>query len=101
MKKAAVVAQIAKRTGLCQREVKLTLEVFFQTIQEEIARGEEVHFRGFGHFLAKKRKQRIARNITQNTAIVLPEHYTPSFIPAQSFIDKVRDSLGTPPQNSI
>ena len=93
MKKSEVVTQIAKQTGLHQPEIKLVLEVFFQTVQEEVARGEKVHFRNFGCFWAKERKQKIGRNISQNTAMVIPAHYVPSFSPAQSFLDKVKDEL--------
>ena len=38
----------------------------------------------------KKRAKKTARNISKNTAIIIPEHFVPSFKPAKTFVDKVR-----------
>jgi DNA-binding protein HU-beta len=54
--------------------------------------GKNVYFRGFGSFVIKKRAKKIARNISKNTAMVIDEHYIPSFKPAKTFVDKVKRS---------
>ena len=54
--------------------------------------GKNVYFRGFGSFVIKKRAKKIARNISKNTAMVIDEHYIPSFKPAKTFVDKVKKS---------
>lgn len=54
--------------------------------------GENVYVRGFGSFVVKKRAQKTARNISKNTAIIIPEHFVPSFKPAKVFVDKVKNS---------
>ena len=41
--------------------------------------GENVYVRGFGSFVVKKRAKKTARNISKNTAIIIPEHFVPSF----------------------
>ena len=41
----------------------------------------------------KKRAKKIARNISKNTAIVIEEHYVPSFKPSKIFIDKIKKSV--------
>ena len=41
-------------------------------------------------FHNKKRAKKTARNISKNTAIIIPEHFVPSFKPAKTFVDKVR-----------
>ena len=46
--------------------------------------------RGFGS-LSTRRKE-IARNISHNTAIVIDEHYIPSFKPAKIFVNKIKSS---------
>ena len=35
---------------------------------------------------------RIARNISKNTAIVIDEHYVPSFKPSKVFVNKIKGS---------
>ena len=54
--------------------------------------GENVYVRGFGSFVVKKRAQKTARNISKNTAIIIPEHFVPSFKPAKVFVDKVKNN---------
>ena len=46
----------------------------------------------FGSFINKKRKKKIARNISKNTAIIIDEHYIPSFKPSKVFIEKIKSS---------
>lgn len=41
--------------------------------------------------MVKKRATKTARNISKNTAIIIPEHYVPSFKPAKVFIEKVKN----------
>lgn len=54
--------------------------------------GKNIYFRGFGSFILKKRAQKVARNISRNTAIVIDEHYIPKFKPAKSFVERVKKS---------
>ena len=46
--------------------------------------------RGFRSLLVKKRAQKVARNISKNTTITIPEHNIPAFKPAKSFAAKVK-----------
>ena len=57
-----------------------------------MAEGENIYVRGFGSFVNKKRAKKIARNISQNTAIVIDEHYVPSFKPSKVFVEQVKGS---------
>jgi len=54
--------------------------------------GENVYVRGFGSFVVKKRAEKTARNISKNTAIIIPEHYVTSFKHAKIFVEKVKNS---------
>jgi DNA-binding protein HU-beta len=54
--------------------------------------GNNIYIRGFGSFINKKRKRKIARNISRNTALVIEEHYIPSFKPAKIFVNKIKAS---------
>jgi DNA-binding protein HU-beta len=57
-----------------------------------MANGNNIYIRGFGSFINKKRKKKIARNISRNTALVIDEHYVPSFKPAKIFVSKIKGS---------
>jgi DNA-binding protein HU-beta len=90
--KAEVITQIAEQTGIDKADVQITVEAFFSVVKNSMADGENIYVRGFGSFVNKKRAKKIARDILKNTAIVIDEHYVPSFKPSKVFIDKVKKS---------
>ncbi len=93
MTKAEIIAQIAAKTGIEKVDVQETVESFFKVIKGSLQEGENVYVRGFGSFIVKKRAKKTARNISKNTAIIIPEHYVPSFKPAKTFVEKVKNSV--------
>jgi len=93
MIKSEVISEIAKKTGISKSDVQLTVEVLFKTIKTAMAARENIHFRGFGSFVNKKRARKVARNISQNTALMIEEHYVPSFNPSKKFLDKIKTSV--------
>lgn len=90
--KADVIAQIADKTGIDKADVSVTVEAFFNVVKNSMADGENIYIRGFGSFVNKKRAKKIARNISKNTAIVIDEHYVPSFKPSKVFTNKIKNS---------
>ena len=92
MTKAEIITQIADKTGIDKADVAASVEAFFSVVKQSMANGDNVYIRGFGSFVNKKRKQKIARNISKNTAIVIPEHFVPSFKPSKVFVDKIKKS---------
>jgi DNA-binding protein HU-beta len=90
--KAEVIAQIAEKTGIDKSDVTTTVEAFFNVIKNSMAEGENIYVRGFGSFINKKRARKVARNISKNTAIIIDEHYIPSFKPAKIFVEKIKTS---------
>ena len=90
MTKADIVSEIAKSTGIDKASVLETLEKFMETVKDSLANGENVYLRGFGSFIVKTRSQKTARNISQNTTLIVPEHDIPAFKPAKVFMDQVR-----------
>jgi DNA-binding protein HU-beta len=90
--KADVIAQVADKTGVEKADVQQTLETFFNVVKDSLASGENIYVRGFGSFVNKKRAKKVARNISQNTAIVIDEHYVPSFKPAKVFVEQVKET---------
>jgi len=92
MRKADLITEITKKTGVEKVDVLVSLEAFFTEVKESLARGENVYIRGFGSFITKKRAKKIGRNIKKNIAIEIPEHYIPSFKPAKVFVESVKNS---------
>lgn len=92
MTKAEVIAEISEKTGIDKSDVQVTVEAFFNVVKSSMADGENIYVRGFGSFVNKKRAKKIARNISKNTAIVIDEHFIPSFKPSKTFVEKIKTS---------
>ena len=90
MTKADIVNEIAKSTGVEKIQVQAIVEAFMETVSESLVKNENVYLRGFGSFIIKKRAEKVARNISKNTTITIPEHNIPAFKPSKSFIAKVK-----------
>ncbi|MFT6849945.1 MAG: DNA-binding protein HU-beta [Sphingobacteriales bacterium] len=91
MTKAEVIAEISANTGIEKVNVQQSIESFFQVVKKAMVEGENVYVRGFGSFVVKKRAEKTARNISKNTAIIIPEHFIPSFKPSKSFVERVKN----------
>ena len=92
MTKAEVITEIADKTGIDKADVTTTVEAFFSVVKSSMSEGQNIYVRGFGSFINKKRARKIARNISKNTAIVIDEHFIPSFKPSKVFIEKIKKS---------
>ncbi|MCR5819775.1 MAG: integration host factor subunit beta [Bacteroidaceae bacterium] len=90
MTKADLVGEIARATGVDRTTTLTVIEAFMDQIKISLAKDDNVYLRGFGSFILKKRAQKTARNITQNTTLIIPEHKIPSFKPAKVFFEAVK-----------
>lgn len=90
MTKADIVSEIAKSTGVEKVQVQAIVETFMDSIKTSLTQKNNVYLRGFGSFIVKKRAKKVARNISKNTTITIPEHNIPAFKPAKSFAAKVK-----------
>lgn len=91
MTKADIVKEISKKTGIESTIVLASVEAFMETVKESLAKEENVYLRGFGSFILKKRAQKTARNISQNTTLIIPEHNIPAFKPAKTFVAQIKN----------
>jgi DNA-binding protein HU-beta len=66
------------------------IEQFMSVVKDSLAHGENVYLRGFGSFVTKERAEKVGRNITANTSVVIPAHKVPSFKPSDEFKNSVK-----------
>ena len=90
MTKAQIVAAISKETGVDKTTALTVVESFMEQVKASLGNNENVYLRGFGSFILKTRAQKTARNITQNTTMIIPEHNIPAFKPAKVFFAAVK-----------
>ena len=87
MTKADIINEISRATGMEKAAVSLVVEKFMETIKDSLASGNNVALRGFGSFIAKTRKEKIARNINRQTTVIVPSRRVPTFKASRLFVE--------------
>jgi len=93
MTKADIVSNISDKLGVDRADVQATVEKFMKEVKISLEKGENVYLRGFGSFIIKTRAEKTGRNISQNTALIIPAHNIPSFKPAKIFVQGVKSKV--------
>lgn len=93
MTKADLISEITDKTGVEKIAVQATEESLMTSIIDAMESGENVYLRGFGSFVIKKRAEKTGRDISKNTTIIIPEHFVPTFKPAKTFVEGVKNKI--------
>ena len=93
MTKADIVGAIARKTGIDRASVLRCVEEFMEEVKDSMYQGENVYLRGFGSFVVKKRAAKAARHIKNETTLMIPERFVPTFKPSQFFAENLRGRL--------
>ncbi len=93
MTKADIVANISNKFGLEKAETQKIVEEFMTEVKQSLSKGDNVYLRGFGSFIVKTRAEKTGRNISKNTAVVIPAHNIPAFKPSKTFVNEVKDNV--------
>ena len=80
MTKADLINEITIETGFDKKTVSMIVERMMTEIKGSLIKGENVYLRGFGSLVLKKRKAKVARNISRNTTVLV--HRTWSLLPS-------------------
>lgn len=91
--KAEIVNEVSNRTGLEKVEAQRTVDAFLDVVKDAMQDGQNIYFRGFGSFIVKRRARKVARNIAENTSMVIEPHYIPTFKPSRTFVDLVKEKV--------
>ncbi|MBQ2540092.1 MAG: integration host factor subunit beta [Paludibacteraceae bacterium] len=90
MTKAELINDIAVSTGYDKTTISNIVEAGMASIKKSVAEGENVYLRGFGSFIAKIRRAKVARNISKNISVNVPEHKIAAFKASKEFNEMVR-----------
>lgn len=92
MTKDEFASYVSENISIDKSIVKKVLQGMTEGIQETIANGENIYIREFGTFSIKKRKAKVARNISKGEPIQMPARNVPFFKPAPAFNKKIKNS---------
>lgn len=90
MRRHDAVRAIARKLGMEAAQVRAVMEELLGLIQERVAHGERVDFRGFGAFFLRWRRPRMARNPRTGQPVPVGERYVPDFKPSPKFLRRVQ-----------
>ena len=88
--KAELVSEVAAKTDLTKKEVAAAVDAIFNSIQEDLAKGEKVQLIGFGTFEVRHRAACKGRNPQTGAEIEIPASKVPAFKPGKALKDAVK-----------
>ena len=90
MNKSELIAKIAEKSGLNQKDAGKALDGLTQAVSDALANGEDVTLVGFGTFSVKERAARTGRNPQTGEEIQIPAKKAPIFKAGKAFKDAVK-----------
>jgi len=88
--KSELIAAVAERAGMTQKDAGACLDATIETIVETMVKGDKVQLVGFGSFETKKRAGRTGRNPKTKEAIQIPAATVPVFKAGKALKDAVK-----------
>ena len=93
MTKQEFVAEVARRSQLTTRDAGKAVEAFLETITDQLKRGGEVNFTGFGKFTTQQRAARTGVNPRNpSEKVEIPAARVPKFSAGSSLKSSVKQS---------
>ena len=89
MNKTELIAAVAAKTGITKKDAESIVSATFDTVAQELSKGEKVQVSGFGIFEVKDRDARVGRNPHTKEAIQIPASRVPAFKAAKALKDAV------------
>lgn len=89
MNKAELITVVAQKTDLSKRDAERVVKTVFDTITEELAKGDKVQVIGFGTFEVRERQAREGRNPQNGESITIAASKSPAFKAGKQLKDKV------------
>ncbi|MBS4750670.1 DNA-binding protein [Granulicatella sp. zg-ZJ] len=88
--KAELVERVANETGFTKKDVAITVDALFESIQEILAAGQKVQIIGFGNFEVRERAARKGRNPQTGEEIEIKASKVPGFKAGKALKDAVK-----------
>ena len=79
MNKTELITVVAQKTDLSKRDAERVVKTVFDTITEELAKGDKVQVIGFGTFEVRERAAREGRNPQNGKTITIAASKSPAF----------------------
>lgn len=92
MTKKEIVDNLSDKLGMHPKAINLIINSFMDEIKDSLETGESVFLRGFGTFNVATRKEKKARDIRNNSTVIIPQTKVPVFKAVKSFKNRIKNS---------
>ena len=89
MNKSELVAAVAEKTGLSKAATERVIQSFTASVQDALAKGDDVTLIGFGTFTVRTRAARTGRNPQTGKEIKIKASKVPAFKAGKGLKDAV------------
>lgn len=91
MTKSELVEEVARQVpGMSKRDVEIVVETIFDALTQALVRRDRIEIRGFGSFIAKKRRAREGRNPRKpEVKVSVPQKHVPFFTCGKELRERV------------
>jgi len=89
MNKAELVLKVASKTGLSKKDSEDSVNAVFDSVIEELAKGNKVQIVGFGAFEVKYRAPHVGRNPRTGEVVTVPVSKVTAFRAGKSLKDAI------------
>ena len=90
MNKTELIAKVAEQSGLTKKDAEQAVKALFESISDELAKGEKVQIIGFGTFEVRERKAREGHNPSNpKQKIKIPASKSPAFKAGKQLKERV------------
>lgn len=86
-----LVAALAKRIELTQKDTSDVLDAMVSIFNENLENGNSINIQGFGLFETKKRNERISVNPVSKQRFLIPPKISVAFKPGQTIKDNLKN----------
>ena len=90
MKKSLLIKEVAKKTGLSEKETEAVVNTMLDTITESLKNRERVNFLGFGTFEPVKKNPREIYIPGTTTKVKTEEKFNVRFKPGKNLKEKIQ-----------
>lgn len=77
--KSEFTSKLSEKTGLTKKDSTAAVQAFLSVVKDELAKGNEINFIGFGKFSVVDREARKGRNPQTGKEITIPAHKAIAF----------------------
>lgn len=95
--KADIVEALYEKIGVSKKEAQDLVEMVFDTMKDELGKGDKIKISGFGNFVVREKRSRVGRNPQTGESIEISARRVLTFRPSQVLRAEVNDALGEKP----